>query len=128
MLGRLLDRQAMARLAIALGLWIAPGCVSTARHAADEASQSGEPQSEVAEHPALQEEVLFEIVRLEYASAPELAGTLTRLANSAYSGSGTRIAVLADERTNSLLISGSAKQIRELEELVAELDVQSGRR
>jgi len=128
----ILDRQGRAGLAIALGLWIAPGCVSTAHQDHDQgghdgAAESAEQETEVAEQ-APAEEMVFEIVRLEYASAPELSVTLQRLVHNANGGAGARTAVLADERTNSLLISGPVDHIHALKELVAELDVQSGHR
>ena len=75
----------------------------------------------------------FEVVRLEKAKASELAVVLSSLTQSAMTAgvqaqggpvvpsSGPK--VLADERTNSLLLSGKADQLAMLKELIVQLDV-----
>lgn len=63
----------------------------------------------------------FETIRLEYALADEVAGHLRKLV--AHAG-GTRIAIIADDRTNSVLLFAPKEQLARMKELVVALDVE----
>jgi len=67
----------------------------------------------------------FEIVRLEHASASEIVkiiGALNQGAQQAEGGGGPRVTVVADERTNSLLITGDKDERLRYRALVTHLD------
>ena len=66
----------------------------------------------------------FEIIELRYAVAADTAEALGQLLEGAAHGgaSGERVKVLADERTNSLLVSGSPEHLERVRTLVARLD------
>lgn len=64
-----------------------------------------------------------EVVRLDYASAAEMSRLLERLLNGQQLGEGLAApGVVADERSNSLLLSGSPAQRLRLRALIAHLD------
>ena len=69
-------------------------------------------------------ETHFEMIPLQYASAPEVADQLSSLvARDAVRTGGRPIAVFqADARTNSLLVSATAEEMKVVRELVAGLD------
>lgn len=66
----------------------------------------------------------IDVIPLKYASASSLVTTLSKLQQNAQSGNkrGSQPAILADERTNSLVIRGSTSQRDRLRKLVKELD------
>jgi general secretion pathway protein D len=67
----------------------------------------------------------YEILRLEHASASEIVkiiGALNQGAQQAEGGGGPRVTVVADERTNSLLISGDKNERLRYRALVTHLD------
>ena len=67
----------------------------------------------------------FEVIALQYASAPNLAQTLQRLVMDASGGFGEDpLKILADNRTNSLLVSGSEARLDELKKLIVKLDTE----
>jgi general secretion pathway protein D len=67
----------------------------------------------------------IEIITLENASARELAGTLSGLLRAASSGgAGPKMTVMADQRTNSLLILAPPAEMARLRDLIALLDVE----
>jgi type II secretory pathway component GspD/PulD (secretin) len=68
----------------------------------------------------------FEVIRLQYATAPELAQTLSELVDAASEGAASpaspAIKVLSDDRTNSLLVTAPPGHMQELRDLIALLD------
>lgn len=60
----------------------------------------------------------IEVIRLEHASAGELARTLSGLSGDAQ----TRVRMVADERTNTLMLSGDASERLRLRTLISHLD------
>jgi general secretion pathway protein D len=67
----------------------------------------------------------YEILRLEHASASEIVkiiGALNQGAQQAEGGGGPRVTVVADERTNSLLITGDKNERLRYRALVTHLD------
>jgi hypothetical protein len=60
-----------------------------------------------------------QLFRLKYAPAPELAKTL----QSVFGGRGGPV-IVPEERTNTLIVRGSEKQVAEVQALVRELDVE----
>jgi type II secretory pathway component GspD/PulD (secretin) len=95
-------RIVLATLLLPLGL--APAC-----------------QSSQAAAPA--EEPQFEVIALAYAAAPELAATIQELVAQPAVPETSGVKVLADPRTNSLLVMASPKQMPEVKDLIALLDV-----
>ncbi len=79
----------------------------------------------------------FQIIKLEFAAAPELAATLTELLDastraiqkeagkSLSASTDAGASVLADERTNSLLVTAPTDRMAELKTLITLLDVSS---
>jgi len=67
----------------------------------------------------------YELIALEYASAPEMANTLSALIHDA-SGRDDKLRVIADSRTNALLVYGTPERIAQLKELIAQLDREVG--
>lgn len=67
----------------------------------------------------------IEIIPLEYASAADLVQTLTLLRQSTQKGQGApaqQSVLVADQRTNSILLGGSPEQRLEIRALIAHLD------
>jgi type II secretory pathway component GspD/PulD (secretin) len=64
----------------------------------------------------------FAIVPLQFASAVELGDTLNQLLRSNRPEHADAVRVVADPRTNSLLLSGSKEQLAQLRQLVERLD------
>jgi general secretion pathway protein D len=67
----------------------------------------------------------IEIIPLEYASAADLVQTLTLLRQSSQKGQGApaqESVMVADQRTNSILLGGSPEQRLEIRALIAHLD------
>ncbi|MBB5208042.1 type II secretion system secretin GspD [Chiayiivirga flava] len=67
-----------------------------------------------------QSDSAVEVIALRHASAAEVARTLTTLEGAGAQGAGTKL--IADERTNSILLSGDRSQRLRLRSLVAHLD------
>lgn len=63
------------------------------------------------------------VIGLEHAFAPALANTLSRLTRNNRRGVKTRTEILADERTNSLLVMAGEEHVEQIKELIAILDV-----
>jgi hypothetical protein len=59
---------------------------------------------------------VFQVIALKHASAPDLSGVFRQLFIN------TNVRVIADGRTNSLLVSGSEEQLRAIHELLPRLD------
>ena len=71
----------------------------------------------------------YEVIALQHAVAADIAGTLSALVASASSGAeAAPVSVLADPRTNSLLVSAPQDDLEHLRQLIALLDreVQAG--
>jgi general secretion pathway protein D len=64
----------------------------------------------------------IEVIRLEHASAVEVVRVVNQLASAAGAEAGAQAKVIADERTNSVLLSGEKNQRLKLRALVAHLD------
>jgi general secretion pathway protein D len=64
----------------------------------------------------------IEVIRLENADAGELIGVLTALGQSAGAAGAAMPTVAADERTNSILLSGDERQKLEYRALISHLD------
>jgi len=64
----------------------------------------------------------FEVIRLEHASAGELVRIVTALKQSAAAGGASATTIVADERTNSVLISGDKTQRLRIRVLITHLD------
>ena len=108
-------------------LALALGCATATdeRHELHEDHGPGDESHE--DHAqADEDEIVFELVPLQFASAPSLAQSLMRLVHNASEGA-SPTKIVADERTNSLLISGRPERIEELKVLIARLDVRSPR-
>jgi type II secretory pathway component GspD/PulD (secretin) len=67
----------------------------------------------------------FEVVPLQHAESRELAGTLSNLFRTVVLPDGDRqVKIVADPRTNSLLVMAPAEHMELVKELVARLDVE----
>ncbi len=69
----------------------------------------------------------LEVVYLQYAYAPEVASTIEELIRSGRKsarGEAPKVKVLADRRTNSLLVSAPQEEIGKIMDLAARLDVE----
>ena len=101
----------MNSLALVLTLPLAFACQSAA---------ASEPiAAEALEAPS------FEVLPLQHAESRELAGTLSNLFHAvALSGGERQIKIVADTRTNSLLVMAPAEHMDLVKELVARLDVE----
>ena len=64
----------------------------------------------------------FEIIRLEHASAAEIVRIVTSLNQSAAADGATPVTVVADERTNSVLVGGDKNDRLRLRALITHLD------
>lgn len=64
----------------------------------------------------------LEVVPLRYASAKSLATTIQVLQKSSIKGASTKNKVAADERTNSLLLSGDKSSRQQVRKIIAKLD------
>lgn len=64
----------------------------------------------------------LEVVPLKYASAKNLAQTIQTLQRSSIKGATSRNKVAADERTNSLLLSGDKSSRQQVRKIIAKLD------
>jgi len=71
--------------------------------------------------PPKEQALLVRIVPLKFARASEVAGTLNELFDG---GSGKPIKILADQRTNSIVIQTDSEKFRKIEQVVNELDAQ----
>lgn len=81
------------------------------------------PETEPAAVQSSTERASVEVIPLEYASASQLADTLGELFETGGHGSGREVKILADERTNALLVSAPPSRIAALKDLIALLDV-----
>jgi len=68
---------------------------------------------------------VFEVVQLKHASAPEISRALSDLVTAAAQG-GTQpdIDIQSDQRTNSLLLTATSKEMEQLLLLIKQLDVE----
>ena len=64
----------------------------------------------------------LEVVPLKYASAKDLAATIQKLQQSSIKGAPTTNKISADERTNSLLVSGDKSSRQQVIKIIAKLD------
>lgn len=64
----------------------------------------------------------LEVVPLRYASAKNLAATIQKLQQSSIKGAPTKNKISADERTNSLLLSGDKSSRQQVRKIIAKLD------
>jgi len=64
----------------------------------------------------------LEVVPLKYASATDLAATIQKLQQSNIKGATTNDKISADERTNSLLLSGDKSSRQQVRKIIAKLD------
>jgi len=64
----------------------------------------------------------LEVVPLKYASAKSLAVTIQKLQQSNIKGAPTKNKISADERTNSLLLSGDKSSRQQVRKIIAKLD------
>jgi len=64
----------------------------------------------------------LEVVPLKYASAKDLAATIQKLQQSNIKGAPTKNKISADERTNSLLLSGDKSSRQQVRKIIAKLD------
>lgn len=64
----------------------------------------------------------LEVVPLKYASAKNLAQTIQQLQQSSVKGAPTKNKISADERTNSLLLSGDKSSRQQVRKIIAKLD------
>jgi len=64
----------------------------------------------------------IEVIRLEHASAVEVVRVVNQLAQAAGADASSQAKLIADERTNSVLLSGEKNQRLKLRALVAHLD------
>lgn len=64
----------------------------------------------------------LEVVPLKYASAKDLADTIQKLQQSNIKGAPTKNKISADERTNSLLLSGDKSSRQQVRKIIAKLD------
>ncbi len=64
----------------------------------------------------------LEVVKLRYASAKKLAQTIQVLQKSSIKGASSKNKVAADERTNSLLLSGDKSSRQQVRKIIAKLD------
>jgi hypothetical protein len=60
----------------------------------------------------------FQVIRLKYAPAPELAKTLRAVFDQ------PNLAIVPDDRTNTLIVRGAMRHVEEIRVLVRELDVE----
>ena len=66
----------------------------------------------------------LEVVPLKYASAKDLAATIQKLQQSNIKGAPTKNKISADERTNSLLLSGDKSSRQQVRKIIAKLDTE----
>ncbi|MDR1491393.1 MAG: hypothetical protein LBT05_01535 [Planctomycetaceae bacterium] len=84
------------------------------------------------DQPVNSENSILRVVKLESAPATEVAETLTNFFNEQPSpgtlapGFQPRIRVLSDPRTNSLIVQAAPNDYRDMERIIAELDVPKG--
>jgi len=64
----------------------------------------------------------LEVVPLKYASAKDLAATIQKLQQSNIKGAATKNKISADDRTNSLLLSGDKSSRQQVRKIIAKLD------
>ncbi len=64
----------------------------------------------------------LEVIPLKYASAKDLAATIQKLQQSSVKGAPTKNKISADDRTNSLLISGDKSSRQQVRKIIAKLD------
>ncbi len=64
----------------------------------------------------------LEVIPLKYASAKDLAATIQKLQQSSVKGAPGKNKISADERTNSLLISGDKSSRQQVRKIIAKLD------
>lgn len=64
----------------------------------------------------------LEVVPLKYASARDLAATIQKLQQSSIKGAPAKNKISADERTNSLLLSGDKSSRQQVRKIIAKLD------
>jgi general secretion pathway protein D len=64
----------------------------------------------------------LEVVPLRFASAKDLAATIQKLQQTSVKGAATKNKISADERTNSLLISGDKSSRQQVRKIIAKLD------
>lgn len=64
----------------------------------------------------------LEVVPLRFASAKDLAATIQKLQQSSIKGAPTKNKISADERTNSLLLSGDKSSRQQVRKIIAKLD------
>ncbi|MGK0272839.1 MAG: general secretion pathway protein D [Cocleimonas sp.] len=64
----------------------------------------------------------LEVVPLKFASAKDLAATIQKLQQSSVKGAPTKNKISADERTNSLLLSGDKSSRQQVRKIIAKLD------
>ena len=64
----------------------------------------------------------LEVVPLKYASAKDLAATIQKLQQSSIKGAPTTNKISADERTNSLLVSGDKSSRQQVIKIISKLD------
>ena len=64
----------------------------------------------------------LEVVPLRYASAKDLAQTIQTLQKSSVKGAASKNKISADERTNSLLLSGDKSSRQQVRKIIAQLD------
>ncbi|HUR28855.1 MAG TPA: secretin N-terminal domain-containing protein [Planctomycetota bacterium] len=71
---------------------------------------------------ATKEEVAYKVIPLRFAAASEMASVLR---NSVLKQNGRRAPqIIADDRTNSVVVSCAPDQLSSVEKLIAELDVE----
>ncbi|WP_299873731.1 type II secretion system secretin GspD [uncultured Cocleimonas sp.] len=64
----------------------------------------------------------LEVIPLRFASAKDLAATIQKLQQSSVKGAPTKNKISADDRTNSLLISGDKSSRQQVRKIIAKLD------
>ena len=64
----------------------------------------------------------LEVVPLQYASAKDLARTIQTLQKSSIKGAASKNKIAADDRTNSLLLSGDKSSRQQVRKIIAKLD------
>jgi len=108
---------------LALGLAQAlAGCGSTGGAKIEAAPQHDPPPAVKAEQtPVRAADVQLEVVTLEHAVADQLSRELTEVLEARRSG--PPVIVVADARTNSLILKGSREDLAKVMALVAKLDV-----
>ena len=64
----------------------------------------------------------LEVIPLKFASAKDLAATIQKLQQSSVKGAASKNKISADDRTNSLLISGDKSSRQQVRKIIAKLD------